>query len=225
MKFYEMLAEKYDEIFPLNEVVVKWVQENVPEGGAVLDVGCATGRLVERLHKLGYDAYGVEYEPSLIDYDKQVSIGDMHNLGFGSIFDFIVCTGNTLAHTVSYETLVMAMKSFSSALKSGGMALVQILNYDYILNAKLGALPDITTDSLTFNRFYHYEGKKIRFEGVITCGDYKVSSAVKLYPIKSDELKSAAEEAGFSSIELFGDFQKNPLMKDKGLPLIALLKI
>jgi SAM-dependent methyltransferase len=223
MKFYQMLAKNYDEIFPMGEMVLKTVQEITPDGGAILDVGCATGRYMERLGELGYDTHGVEYSPELVDYDKNVIIGDMHDMPFDGQFDTVMCTGNTLVHTADYSSMTQVLAQFCKALKPNGKALIQILNYDFIMAERLPKLPDIKTDNLLFERFYDYEGEHINFRGRLTVGGETDESVVRLFPAMSDELICASKNAGFAKAELFGGYDKSKLRKIKGLPLVAIL--
>jgi SAM-dependent methyltransferase len=218
-----MLSERYDDIFPLNQAALGLIVSETPKGGSVLDVGCATGAYVEELHSLGYKAFGIEYEPMLMKYKNNVYQGDMHDIKLDMKFDTVMCTGNTLVHTESYDSLCGILKQFISVLNEGGKAVVQILNYDFIISKGIDQLPDIVSDSLFFERFYSFQNGMVDFKGRLTVDGNTEESSVKLYPVRSSELVAAAREAGFSSVELYGDFKKNRFDTEAGLPLVAVM--
>jgi len=219
-----MLSEYYDEIFPVNENAAGLIKTFAGDGGRVLDVGCATGALVRRLDSFGLDAYGLEYEPSLVRYTEKTVIGDMHSLDFpAEHFDCLSCTGNTLAHVRDMDGAVQVMKEFYKVLKTDGKALIQILNYDRIIKERPAGLPDIVTKNVTFQRKYRYMESSIEFTGVITSEKGSVSSSVLLYPLTSEELIESSVIAGFSECSLYGGFDLSPLIYDESFPLVAVL--
>jgi len=224
MKFYKMLAEYYDEIFPLNKNLVSMIKELTPEGGRILDVGCATGALVEELANCGYDAEGLEYVPELIKHKGKITVGDMHNLPFGdSEFDVLVCTGNTLAHVSGLKDAEQVLKEFSRVMKKDGRVIIQILNYDMILRNRPASLPVIQTERVTFERFYEYEEGCIKFSGVLKLCENNVNSSVSLYPLTNSELDKVAYLSGLRPETLLGSFDGTPFDAQASLPLEKIL--
>lgn len=225
MQFYKMLSEYYEEIFPLPEGLVSIVKELTAENGRVLDVGCATGALIKRLIKDGYDAYGLEYSEELIEYKERTLQGDMHKLPYddGS-FDTVVCTGNTLAHVNDAAGAETVLKEFARVLKKGGYAVIQILNYKMILDKRPPELPVIQTDNLKFVRKYQYEENLIRFSGEITAGENRDSSFVMLYPLTDEELSETADKAGLNDKAAYGGFDRSEFISEKSFPLIKIFQ-
>jgi SAM-dependent methyltransferase len=222
MKFYEMLAENYDEIFPLNTKVFETIADVTPAGGKILDVGCATGSMVRKLAGVGFDAVGLEYEPKLIGVPELTVLGDMHAMKFeNEQFDTLVCTGNTLVHSSTANSVLM---EFARVLKSGGYMVLQILNYDRIMKDRPDSLPTIQTDNVKFERLYHYEDDHIRFQGRLISDGVESSSCVSLYPLETEQLRYFAKLAGMSVEGIYGGFDKSEYDSDNSFPLVAILR-
>ena len=56
-------------------------------------------------------------------------------------FDTVLCFGNTLVHLLTTNLIQQMLNGVNAILKPGGMFLMQILNYDYILNEHISELP------------------------------------------------------------------------------------
>lgn len=223
MDFYRMLAQNYDEIFPFSDDTFNLIMSVTPSGGCLLDIGSATGKYLSSYRKNGINAFGLEYCPELIKNPENTVIGDMTHLPFGRIFDTAVCTGNTLAHAEDKLHAEKIVSEIFRVLKSGGKAVIQILNYEMILSKKPANLPQIDTDRCSFVRKYDYEKDRIKFTGLLKSDKNEASSAVHLYPITPDELTGACIKAGFKDIALFGSFSKDTFDRNSSLPLIALM--
>jgi SAM-dependent methyltransferase len=75
-------------------------------GARVLDAGCGTGRVAARLAELGYDCVGVDLDPGMLQFARQVSgvhwvqadLGglDLPAIGVPEAFDLIVSAGNVI---------------------------------------------------------------------------------------------------------------------------------
>ncbi|HEX3828990.1 MAG TPA: class I SAM-dependent methyltransferase [Sporichthyaceae bacterium] len=75
-------------------------------GARVLDAGCGTGRVAARLAELGYDCVGVDLDPSMLQFARQVpgvhwvqadlATLDLPALGVPEAFDLIVSAGNVI---------------------------------------------------------------------------------------------------------------------------------
>ncbi|PLX66060.1 MAG: hypothetical protein C0602_13090 [Denitrovibrio sp.] len=225
MDFYKMLSKHYDEIFPVSMDLVNMVKELAPEGGSVLDVGCATGAFIRKLCNEGFDASGLEYVPELVGFPERTKIGDMHHLPYeDSTFDTLICTGNTLAHVSSKEGAEQVLKEFSRVLKKGGKAVIQILNYEMILKKQLRELPLIQTENVRFKRSYEYLQNHIRFTGKLTVSSGTDDSYVVLYPLTESELSEIADNLNLRELGTFSSFAKAVFSKNDSMPLIKIFE-
>lgn len=220
MKFYRMLSENYSEIFPLSDSALRMVIDITPDGGRVLDVGAAKGELVRALIQEGYDAFGLEYVPELIGYPERTIEGDMHKLPFedGS-FDTVVCMGNTLVHSDTPETVIA---EFSRVLKKEGRLLIQILNYDRILENKPSTLPVIECPDVRFERKYEYYDDHILFKGEIIKNNCKEKSSVKIYLITSLFMTTMLNDNKLHTLKKYGGFEKTEFTPKNSYSLVVI---
>lgn len=225
MQFYKMLSKYYDEIFPLNNKTLEMVKSITRDNGDVLDVGCATGQLIRSLEKDSYRVTGLEYEPMLIGYPERTVTGDMHELPFDdSSYDTLVCTGNTLAHGRDMDDISGILGEFARVLRSGGKAVIQVLNYHRILDKRPEQLPAIETEHVTFERHYEYQGgDNIKFIGKLICANDIEESSVQLYPVTAEELVGCAKGLGFTVDDMYGGFDKSKFAVDNNFPFIVIL--
>ena len=104
------------------------------QGGKVLDVGCGPGVMVEELTNLGFEYWGVDAAPSMIEECHKhfaqaprahFAVGDATRIDFpdGS-FDTVVCMG-VIDHIKDYE---LAVREMLRVLKPNGALLIAFPN-------------------------------------------------------------------------------------------------
>jgi glycine/sarcosine N-methyltransferase len=238
MQFYQSIAEYYDHIFPTDETQVDFVKTSIPRphsGKGILDIGCGTGSLAVALGRHGFRVAGIDLDAAMVKQAEDKGRGlpylsfrqlDMRSLSgmfSPSSFDGILCFGNTLVHLKDREEVLGVCRTSKALLKSGGKFLLQILNYDRILVARLPGLPTIENDRVKFQRLYRYnDDGSILFRTVLTvkATDLVVENEVPLYPLGRGEVETMLSEAGFAQIRIYGDFRRVPLMPES-LPLVV----
>jgi len=108
-------------------------------------------------------------------------------------------------------------------LKPGGTILLQIINYKRILDQKLSGLPTIDNEEIKFERIYQYPDNPshVQFKTRLTIkatGD-NIENDVPLLALLPNRLMQILKDSGFSSLEEFGSFKKDPFNTDSQ-PLI-----
>lgn len=223
MGFYQQISKYYDDIFPLSPAAEAFFLKRFAEGNAkrVLDAACGSGSYVRAFIDRGYDAYGIDLDPAMVNIARsktsheRIVQGDMLKASelFSQGFDFILCIGNSLVHLQEENTILQALQSFHSLLNRGGMLALQIINYDRILGQGLEGLPTIESPEagLTFERKYRYDEKSglIHFDTVLKVPEGKYKNSITLYPLKASSLVSLLVRAGFSNTKLYGDFKES----------------
>lgn len=108
----------------------------------VLDLGCGSGEHARFLASLGFDVTGVDASPAQVeaargaDPEGRYVLGSLTALaalvepGFGGA----ICVGNTLPHLTEEDDLRRCFAGLADRLLPGGRFLLQILNYDRILD-------------------------------------------------------------------------------------------
>jgi glycine/sarcosine N-methyltransferase len=206
---------------------LKFVESKLGElsGKEILDIGCATGELAFNLANKGAKVTGIDLNEELLNQAKsnrmqaglQFQVGDMLELETDfqqNQFDSVLCFGNTLVHLQSVDLIEKMLNGVKSVLKPGGQFLMQVLNYDYILNEKVSELPLIETENIRFIRNYKFNVNSalIRFQTdlYLKKEDQTVSNETSLFAIKSVELLDILGKCGFENVEFYADFKQSP---------------
>jgi glycine/sarcosine N-methyltransferase len=235
--FYESIAEWYDFIFPDDPVQVRFIRGRFkPEEGRILDIGCGTGNLAVALGGEGYEVTGIDLDAEMIRLARvkaegregvMFSAGNMLDLvrPFGSeVFGCVICSGNTLVHLNTMEDVSAFIRQVHAVLKKGGRFLLQILNYDHVLDHGVRQLPLIENEKVRFERAYASDESTglLKFRTVLTVKNARrtIENEVSLLPIRKTQLDVILRESGFKDLEWFGDFSGNPV-GDTSLPLIC----
>ena len=106
-----------------------------------------------------------------------------------------------------------------------GTLILQILNYDHLLEKRPEVLPPMETERLRFERRYGYPTDA---DGHITfstrlhikASGEMYQDSVELYPLRRAELEVLLKRAGFEELRFYGGFDGSPLQPDS-FPLIV----
>lgn len=233
MKFYSEIAKYYDYIFPTGAVPLNLMADLAGDPPkSVLDVACGTGGYSIALEDAGHVVTSIDLNEKMIEGLRKKSLQiDSYVLNMLHIemlkrkFDLIFCIGNSLVHLEDNDEILKFLRACKSCLNPNGKILLQIVNYDRILDKNIKSLPTIENKDadLTFERYYEYIGdrRKIEFETVLKVAGNEFGNKVYLHPIRSQELRDLLVEAGFENIELYGNFKKDPYDPEESLPLIV----
>jgi glycine/sarcosine N-methyltransferase len=236
--FYESIAEWYDFIFPPDSDHIPFIRGCVrPADGNILDIGCGTGSLAAALAGEGFDVTAIDSDAEMIRRSRfkskrltniRFAVMDMRDLvrHFGaSVFQSVICFGNTLVHLNTLEELSAFIRQVRVILKDGGVFLLQILNYDHILDHGVRQLPVLENEKIRFDRTYRTDEASgmLRFITALTVKNSGriLKNEVTLLPIRKVELEAVVRKAGFQDPEWFGDFSGNPLT-ETSLPLVGI---
>ncbi len=236
-EFYSSISEHYHEIFPYNPAQLKFVERNCDglAGKKILDIGCATGELAFQLATAGAEVTGIDLNEDLLqraESEKQhpnltFQKGDMLKLEddfIGRQFDVVLCFGNTLVHLPSAGHVKGMMDGVRQVLKPGGLLLLQILNYDFILSEPVTELPLIETGNIKFIRKYGSEPGSLLIEFKTELHLKKdgkvISNKTPLLPLKSHELLDLLGDSAFEKSSLYSNFNEEKY-GGKHLPLVA----
>ena len=231
MALYENIAEFYDEIFPLKQTRLDFIDSFLKNNSSILDIGCATGELALALAKKRHQVEGIDLNENMIKLAREKAerlglnteflIKDMTKIGSDfnpASFDAVLCFGNTLVHLENPEKIKEVFMGIHKVLKSGGIFLVQVVNYDRILSGGIKELPLLENENYIFRREYRAYDEvdhRIQFLTHLTIkknGEI-IKSSETLYPLTFQELKDALEHAGFFKFQFFGSESKIPYDK------------
>jgi len=235
--FYTSIAPHYQYIFPFNPAQIEFLRHVLPYNGArVLDVGCATGDLAFALTHFGFPIWAFDFDPQMVQIAQKTKQEDsmfpiFEQLDMRQIderfpeayFDTVICFGNTLVHLLSDDDIRKFIQAAFKVLSPEGKLTIQILNYQHILENQIKSLPLIDNEHIRFERNYEFgdESGLIDFNTKLTvkATGQEINNSTKLYAIRQNKLQELLEEAGFSAIEFFGSFNREPLTSTS-LPLV-----
>ena len=217
-QFYQAFADKYDQIFPLKEQTLQFLDTVFHPANTVLDIGCATGMYANHLAHKNRHVLGIDLSDTMIDHaHKQKTnafvryqVRDMTTLHEQAHYDGLYSIGNTVVHLDGLDAVQAFIRQCYKALKPKGKMVIQLLNYDRIIDQNIHALPMIKTPHLSFKRTYRFIGDHVRFETSITSNQKTVSQSTLLYPIRYGPLLKALKDARFKKIEAYDGFTDKP---------------
>jgi len=226
MTFYNRIVEAYDQLFPFNskqlDLIEKGWSGNLV-GKRILDMGCGTGSLAIQLARRSACVDAFDFDSMMIAKAEEkrpqalnlrFRQGDMQALESmykPALFDAILCFGNTLVHLGDEHQVAEVLEAVSKRLKTGGRFLMQIINYDRIIQNQVDHLSTIETPDYSFIRDYIH-----RPDGLIDFSTQLISKADKeelhetipLMPLRKSALM-ALMNGNFSKIQCFGGFDQS----------------
>lgn len=222
MNLYDILADEYSALFPLDNEQVEFITRLFPHKGTVLtDAGCATGDLARALAANGYTVTGIDSDARMIELARR------KNAGSGAVFrvmdlsetaslartDGLLCFGNTIPHLGSTGRTANFFDSVYTILEPGGLFVCELLNYDRIRKNHGISFGTIETHDVLFRRKYVFlDDGRISFE---ICLEKKASresytGATVLLPLEQDTLLNLLHGAGFTDARAYADYKLHP---------------
>jgi SAM-dependent methyltransferase len=103
------------------------------EGGAILDLGCGTGKHALELVRLGFDVLGVDKSDAMVRIANrrapqnvgrtEFAIGDVRSYRSSRVFDAVVSLFHVVSYQTSNEDLVATFETAAHHLRRGGLFL------------------------------------------------------------------------------------------------------
>lgn len=239
MKFYKSISSYYDDIFPYNSIQKDFIlsaggSEN--KNKSVLDIGCGTGNLTLELSTCFKNVVGIDLNCEIINVAKSKAAGYGNNINFRCLnmleiknyfrpaeFDLILSFGNTLVHLKNADEIGDLLIQIKEVIKPGGKLLLQIVNFDRILENSVKSLPLIENDRIRFERYYKYHksSRTIDFKTVLNVKkeNFVIKNCVQLYPLLKKEIENILINVGYHKIFYYGSFKKGKLTENS-IPLI-----
>lgn len=229
MNFYEMLSQHYDVIFPRGEKQTRFIESYMGEGTKILDIGAGLGSYAEYFAKKGHQVTAIDLDEDMVKGMKAKAehhlapfdVCQMDMLEIDqfeeSSFDGLFCIGNTLAHLPNFDLVNDFFEKAYSILKPNGWIIIQLVNYDRVLQEKMTELPVIERPDhgLRFVRKYDLlSDKEVLFKGELYVQTKhkkdKYEAETELLALRSETVCDSARNVGFNALELYGNFEKGP---------------
>jgi SAM-dependent methyltransferase len=209
-------------------------------GRTALDFGCGAGRWSRFLSKLGFAVTGVDISPDMVRKAREIDpAGDYRVIGDGDFGQFrpgsfdLIQSVFTFDNVPTREGKVRIFRGLHSLLNDDGTLILQIINFDRILEKGITSLPTISNPErkLDFKRDYSLDESSglIHFDSILTVEENdrttKLENRVDLYPLRAPNMQEILDGAGFRSISFFGGFNEETYEPADSFLLVALAKV
>lgn len=202
----------------------------LPDGARVLDAACGVGIDALSLHRRRFRVTATDASPAMVDQcrarlaaagaDGAVSTCAWAALPerFGPVFDALLCTGNSLAHTRSAADRRAALSGFAGVLVEGGVLIVD--SQDWSALHERGSHRDddplvVARDGRRTTRHFDWRvparfGEPIELDLILVGDDgdreRTTTDTVTFCPFTTEELLADLEGAAFVDVVV----QQNP---------------
>jgi glycine/sarcosine N-methyltransferase len=243
--FYHVISEIYDDMTHFQQrlntemrTLSKWLEKYKIR--SVLDAACGSGLHTISLARLGVPCVGIDISQEMIKIAKknaaalqvqaqflQSDLREMSNQ-VKQNFDAILFLGNSLPHLTPQTELNRIMLEFRKILNPQGMLIIQLLNYDKILDAQERIISITRRQQNTYIRFYDFYDSYLQFNILhINWRNEEIQHrliSTRLYPYLKSEVESILQDNGFTILDIYGsmDFKPFDITHSKNLIIIGL---
>jgi ubiquinone/menaquinone biosynthesis C-methylase UbiE len=236
--FFDELASDYDQMVSFDKAVEnkKRLLKNFITPGMkyAADLGCGSGVDSIALASSGLKVTAFDPSVEMLEVAKEnlerkkVKV-TLHNNSidaisedFSSQFDLVVSSGNTFAN-IGKEQLIKSLQICKQILNPEGILLIQVLNYEKIINEKQRIVNITEGVDKYFIRFYDFIGDEINFNIIIfnkeKPSEHKFIST-KVLPHTLDDFDIVLKKLELNKVEYFSDFQGTIFNKEQSKDLI-----
>lgn len=241
MTFYEQISKYYDYIFPTGAEQLEFIKGSAgPAPKKLLDIACGSGGYSVELAKQGYLMTALDYDAGMVGLAREkaqqgnlhlkVMQCDMKKLGqcVEESFDGVFCIGNSIVHLGSHNEIEVALKQMHDTLNPGGKLILQVINYDRIIEFGINELPVLENGEigLRFIRKYEFDEDKglIRFITKLDIANEDINesynNSIELLPLQSGQLSQLLKNSGFERFRFYGDFKGSEYSVDSYLLVV-----
>jgi SAM-dependent methyltransferase len=208
---------------------------------SVLDCACGTGRHAIRFAESGLDVTGIDIDPAMIGRARAnaaaagvgvrfetAAFSEVAGVLTGRTFDAVICVGNSLSQLPDLGAVEDAVRNFAVVCRPGGVAVLHVLNYHALMEKEIVPRPLRVSGEHGEPEFFqkifiprppwvHVLMVRIVDEG----GKWSSSVSMgKLLPVGAADLERFATGAGFTGVEMRGDYSGRVFDRESSQDLI-----
>jgi SAM-dependent methyltransferase len=237
-QLFEGFAHRYDLHTPPHhyqhdhQMVLELARQS-PSPQRVLDVGCGTGVLLDRLTRAGVEAYGIDLAAGMVDEARskvdpsrvrQLAMQDLDDRGR---YDLIVSLSWCIHYLLDEDELQSTLRRMGEALRPAGQILLQVAHADALPHGWQyddEAGPDGRPNDIRFGyRFEPAPSGTLKATYSYHCASLGESftEAHELRFAQLPRVLHAAQSAGLHVIATWGSWRKDPA-EGSGSPWVLL---
>ena len=214
-----------------------YVEEAKSAGGAVLELGCGTGRILLPIARAGSTIAGVDsshemlarcraklaVEPAAVQAQVTLHQCDMHDFNLGATHALIIAPFRVVQHLTTTEAQLRFLAAVARHLASGGRFIFDVFNpyFAKLVSADGTEHEDTPELRLPDGRTLRRTARVVRVRWVDQISESELIYYVdgKRYVQSFEmrwylpaELRHMLARAGFRVREIYGDFARGPLV-------------
>jgi ubiquinone/menaquinone biosynthesis C-methylase UbiE len=246
---FDSIADRYERYVPWESRLAReipFLEDQLRSAGArrVIDCACGPGRHAVALAQRNFEVTGFDVSPEMLsrarnharDMNVEIALIEGRFEALPSKthgqFDGLLCLGNALSAAEDSEIIRKIVCEFARALKPGGVAITQTVDFEVVVPERVKAAPVrafhdenkelvfvksfVRVEDRVFIHWVSLESKEDGWDSEVSCREVTA--------IEPDFLKNAFTEAGFSSVVVFGDYAGNPYENGKSRDLILVAR-
>lgn len=229
-RFYPILYDNRD-VEEASEFVANLVKYLQPQPASkIADIACGEGRFAMQLESYGHDVIGIDLSGQRIEKAKELEnahlhfyVHDMRFPFYINYFDYAFNFFTSFGYFDTHRDNHMAARSFSAALKHGGILVVDYFN-KYYAESRLVPEETLERGGYTFDIKRFVDNGKIVKEITVTdeTGEHHYQERVSAFELA--DFVSLFDEGEMELQHHFGDYQLNAFDKEKSPRLIMVFK-
>ncbi len=213
MPFLDKNTALYADLFPVKQPTLLFLKQFT---GKILDVGCGPGLYTRALSDRQHDVVGIDSSADMIGYARQhhppgtyrcMDLRDIDTMT--TRFDMVFAIGNVVSF-LGPDDLTTFSGKLMRILKPGGDWILQVVNWDYLLQRRDYAFPDLygqTKPVKLVRRYLEISESTAIFETELFYENQCLTKQRnRLYPQKASSLIKIHKKSGFSNAGCYADF-------------------
>lgn len=188
------------------ELLWKWLQEQKLQVKNMLDLGCGTGVLCDRMQEKGIETYGVDLSEGMIAMAREkyphipFAVGNMIDWKPDTTYDLVTSTCDAVNHLLEPDDVKQMMKNVYSYMNGGGVFLFDLLRPGEEADCEPVELGELDGKRLMFQIYHSPEGlvtlQTDLYEGEQLINTEKIRE--RLY--EPEWILEGLKEAGFKAV-------------------------
>lgn len=231
---------------PSEEEILEFLKREIGtlSSAHILDAACGRGEIAHALAVEGAVVTAIENEQALLKQARAYALTDkvpralqfqaaplLDLPGQAGSYHILLCLHNACSVLKNEREYAQFFQKAAQLLNKGGRLVVQLFNYDLILDYQMSELPDLTDEE---NGVRLKRKLKLRNDGMLAMDtvlsvmriDAKELSRqqIVIYPIRKVLLQKLLQEAGFAVIDYFSGPDSAPWQEDSPSTLLVAIR-